>query len=225
MDMRPSESAVTGSGAASFDAELAKAPAAPSPMRTLALVAMSFAVVASCMTLFSIRGDLAYFAAPRAVTRLGDIRSVTPAALSTNTYVAVTGNPMLGQMVEYERAVTGVKYVVFPLAGQRAVFVEMPASMAEDAAHMASREYVGRLVTFGELGTRFATVRGFLAASLGMPVTSESFLIRVGEDPSSATWALGLGILCLIMILTNLALLVRWFRPLPATPSVRISHR
>ena len=40
-------------------------------------------------------------------------------------------------------------------------------------------------------------------------------VVLVGEDPASATWAMALGALCMAIIVVNLLLLVRWFRPLP----------
>ena len=59
----------------------------------------------------------------------------------------------------------------FPLAGQRNVFVQVPADSLRDPRTSANTEFAGRMVTFGELGGRFRVVREFLAQRLAMPVT------------------------------------------------------
>jgi hypothetical protein len=121
---------------------------------------------------------------------------------------------MASQVVRYRRLLSGETFVVFPLAGQRTVFVHMPES--EMSAPRAS--YSGRLVTFGEMGGRLDGVRGFFARELGAPVTTESYVLLVDESPRTAWWALGLSLLCVLFVLVDVWLLVRWFRPLPQAP-------
>ena len=49
---------------------------------------------------------------------------------------------------------------------------------------------------------------------MGMPVTAESFLLMADEPPASYGWALAIAFLCLGVVLLNIWLMLRWFRPL-----------
>ncbi|MBW2464960.1 MAG: hypothetical protein JRH11_25140, partial [Deltaproteobacteria bacterium] len=108
----------------------------------------------------------------------------------------------------------GSMYAVFPLAGQRNVFVQIPIDGPETERSLSQREFSGRLVTFGELGSRFGQVRSYLGSTMDMPVSSESFLLLSDETPTSYYWALFLAGLALLFVLVNIWLMFRWFRPL-----------
>ena len=126
--------------------------------------------------------------------------SVDLGSLEPNTYVRVRGTPMLSRMVRYDRALSGASYAVFPLAGQRQVFVQMPAEALDDPTRAAPGEFSGRLMTFGQLGSRFRAVRKYLAGELGMPVTAESFVVLTDEPPSRYGWAVWVAALCVAVI-------------------------
>jgi hypothetical protein len=121
---------------------------------------------------------------------------------------------MLSRMVRYEHALSGASYAVFPLAGQRQVFVQMPAAAIDDPVRAAPGEFSGRLMTFGQLGGRFRAVRTYLARELGMPVTAESFVVLTEEQPSAYGWSVFVVGLCLAVIALMSGLMLRWFRPL-----------
>lgn len=177
---------------------------------------MAFVVVASIALASSLRFDLAYFFASGRAIDLGDIGRLDPGSLAPNTFVRIAGTPTAAATVRYQRTVTGERYVVFPLAGQRTLYVHMP----EDLARSGRTEFSGRLVTFGQLGSRMRSVQHYLAGPMGMTASSESFLLMVDEPPSSYAWAFGLMLLCVAFIVTNLILVIRWFRPLPAASEV-----
>lgn len=198
------------------DPELVALPAPPRGRRLVAMTVMALTVVASMALLGSLRADVAYFFAPATVTELGDVTHLDPGGLSTNSYVSIEGTPMASGMVRYEEVLGGSGYAVFPLAGQRNVFVRLPLEDAEQGRQMARREFSGRLVSFGELGGRFSSVRDYLGDTMGMPVSSESFLLLADEPPGSYAWALFLAALCALFIVVNVVLMLRWFRPLPA---------
>jgi hypothetical protein len=103
-------------------------------------------------------------------------------------------------------------FAVFPLAGQRQVFVQVPLEALRDPARIGQGEWSGRLLTFGQLGGRFLGVREYLARSMGMPVTAESFVVLAEEPPAAYGWALALSGLCLAMIVLTGLLMLRWFR-------------
>lgn len=193
------------------DPELLALPAPPEGRRIATMSVMALAVVVALGLTSALRHDVAYFFSNATVTEVGDAARLAPATLSSNSFVEVEGTAMASQVVRYRRLLSGETFVVFPLAGQRTVFVHMPES--EMSAPRAS--YSGRLVTFGEMGGRLDGVRGFFARELGAPVTTESYVLLVDESPQTAWWALALSVFCVLFVLVDLWLLVRWFRPLP----------
>ena len=204
-----------GTGTAdAVDPELLDLPAPPRARRLIAMTLMALVVVASMGMLASLRADMSYyFAAPTALD-LGEVTAIQPANLTPNTYVTVRGTPMASNTVHYQRVISGESYAVFPLAGQRNVFVQLPLEDAHQARTMARSEFSGRLVTFGQLGGRFSTIRGYLHETMGMPVSSESFLLLADEAPGTYGWALGLAALCIFFVVLNVGLMIRWFRPI-----------
>lgn len=196
------------------DPELLELPSPPKGRRLATLALMALVVVASAVLALSLRHDLAYFFAPSDTVELGPATEIDPADLTPNTHVTIQGHPMMSRTVRYRRVLTGGEYLVFPLAGQRTIYVH-----AEDMPDTLSRtEFTGRLVTFGQLGARVSAVEGSLAQDLGLPVTDASFLLLADEAPGTYAWALLLALLCGLFIVVNLFLLYRWFRPIePAT--------
>jgi hypothetical protein len=206
-------STVVRTVAPALDPELLALPAPPEGRRNATLVLMAFVVTCSLALIASLRHDLAYFAlsfrgAP--ATELGDVNALDPARLAPNTYVRVEGLPLSAGAVRFRRILSGAEYVVFPLAGQRTVFVSMPAELVETPR----TSWAGRLVTFRQLGGRMAAVERHFAESLGMPVTGESYVLVLDEQPHDALWSVLLALVCLGFIGANAYLIVRWFRPI-----------
>lgn len=195
------------------DPELMALPAPPAGRRLATMAVMALAVVVALGLTTMLRHDVAYFFASSAVVDAGEAATLSPATLTSNSYVQVSGTPMASQVVRYRRLLSGETFVVFPLAGQRTVYVHM----RESELSAPSTSYSGRLVTFGEMGGRLDGVRSFFAQQMGAPVTGESFVLLVGESPPTAWWALALTLLCALFVALDVWLLVRWFRPLPRT--------
>jgi hypothetical protein len=200
------------------DEQLLALPAPPRGRRLVAMACMAATVAAALGLLAQLRLDVAYFLSSDRALDLGNVTSVDLSELGSNVYVRVRGTPMLSRMVRYERALSGVGYAVFPLAGQRQVFVQVPDAAVDDPTRAAQGEFSGRLMTFGELGGRFRAVRQYFAGDLGLPVTAESFVVLAEEPPSAYSWTLGLAALCLAIIALLCALMLRWFRPLRPAP-------
>ena len=199
-----------------MDQELIALPAPPRGRRLVTMTLMALVVAVALLLLGSVRADIGYFFASNEVTDLGEVNAIDPATLNANTYVHIEGAPMASGMVRYSRLFSNTEYAVFPLAGQRTVFVQIPVESDEQVRNLTRREFSGRLVTFGQLGGRFSAVRGYLEDRMEMPVSSESFLIMADEPPGSYAWALGLGAICILFVLLNVFLIWRWFRPLRA---------
>lgn len=198
-----------------LDEELLALPLPSRRRRFVALGSMAAVVVVSVALLVGVRSDIDYFFRPDTATQLGDVLRIDPAQLEPNSFVRLEGTPMAAHTVHYRRVLGGGEYVVFPLAGQRNVYVHVRVGDAEEARALARREFSGRLVTFEQVGGRLDAVRGYMAGRLRLPVTGESFVLLADEPPSRSLWALGVGLLCLVFIAVNLGLSLRWFRRLP----------
>ncbi len=193
-----------------LDPELLELPSPPQGRRTLTLALMALVVVGAAALALSLRHDLAYFLSSSETVELGPAIGVDPSGLTTNTHVSVTGHPMVSRAVRYRRILSGGAYVVFPLAGQRTIYVQV-----EDGPNALARtEFSGRLVTFGELGGRVSTLEEYLAGPMELPVSDASFLVLADEAPGTYAWAALLALLCLLFIAIDVALIVRWFRPI-----------
>jgi hypothetical protein len=208
----PSPAALTDE----LDPELCALPAPPKARRIVAMSVMALTVAASLTLLATLVEDIRYFFAPSIADELGEVTQVEAAALTPNSFVRVQGTPMASGMVHYHRMFSG-SYAVFPLAGQRAIFVQVPLDGADAGRHLARREYAGRLVTFGQLGGRFREVRQYLDGRMEMPVSSETFLLLADESPRAYGWSLPLAGMCVLFVLVNMWLMWRWFRPTRVT--------
>jgi hypothetical protein len=196
------------------DPELLALPLPPRGRRLLSMALMLCVVGVAVGLLAHLRADVAYGFAPNRATELGAIATLDLRTLVPNTFVRIRGTPMLGLTVRYERALSGQFFAVFPLAGQRQVFVQVPLEALRDPARAGRAEWSGRLLTFGQLGGRFRGVRDYLVHSMHLPVTAESFVLLAEEQPVAHGWALALSALCLAIIGFTGVLMARWFRAL-----------
>jgi hypothetical protein len=197
---------------------LAALPAPPKAQRLWAMTMMAGVVAVALGLATNVRSDISYALLPDRAELLGEAVQLNPANLPSNAYVIVRGAPMLSNMVRFESGLFGAtEYVVFPLAGQRNVFVQVSAESLRDPRSASSTEFAGRMVTFGELGGRFRVVRQFLAARMGLPVTAETFLVVADDPPSGHVWSLFFGAFCLAVVGLNVWLFSRWFKPIRRT--------
>jgi hypothetical protein len=196
-----------------LDRELLALPVPPGGRR-LVSASLMFATIAAALGLLgTLRTDLGYFFSEERAVDLGEATAVNVASLASNSFVRVSGTPMASGTVHYQRVIGTETYAIFPLAGQRAIFVSVPTKSLDAEARTARRQWSGRLVTFGQLGGRLAGVRSYLRAQVGMPVTRDSYVLLADEPPGSYGWSLVLAGLCLAFVAVNLALVVSWFRP------------
>ncbi len=203
----------TGAGPEAVDPELLALPAPPQGQRLLSLALLCAVLIGGAALLLHLRADVAYAFGSDHAADIGEATHVPLAELTTNRYVRVRGTPMLAGMVRYERMLSGQVYAIFPLAGQRQIFVQLPVEALQDPARAAQGEFSGRLMTFGQLGGRLRAVREYLAGAMGMPVTSESFVVLAEEPPAAYGWALALAALCATIVALAAWLILRWFRP------------
>lgn len=198
------------------DEELLRLPPPPQHRRILTGATMIAVILASAAMIAFLRADVRYFFAAQQATALGAVTSLDPARVEPDTFVRVHGLPMRADTVRFRRLVSSTTFEVFPLAGQRNVFVQVP--VGEDAP--APGRYEGRLLTFGAAGSRYTEVRRELLR-MGLPVTDESFLLLASETPHDYAWAPLLALLFAVFLGTNLTLLVRMFVPITRLRPVR----
>jgi len=197
------------------DPELLALPAPPPGRRFATMALMALVVVVALALVSTLRSDLAFFFVRDGARDLGDVTTIAASSLTPNTLVTVEGTPLSAGAVRYRRVLTGDSYVVFPLAGQRTVFVHL----TEEAARLPRTVYSGRLVRFADLGGRLSSVREYLASTMDMPVTPDSYVLLVDESPGTYWWAMGLALLAAIFVLLDVMLIVRWFRPVAPAPA------
>jgi len=206
-----------------IDPELLDLPAPAKGRRLATMALMALSVVVALGLLASIRRDVSYFFHPGTPVALGEAVALEPAELEPNSYVTVEGTPMASGTVGYGRILGTGRYRAFPLAGQRNLYVQLPVESDDAARTSARRQFSGRLVTFGDAGGRFGTVRRFLESKMGMPVSGESYLLLADEAPSSYGGSLALVVLVSFAILVNLILFLRLFRPIRARETAKIA--
>jgi len=170
---------------------------------------MAAAVVCAMALLVSMRADMAYAFAKAQPTDLAHVRDIEPSSLNENTFVRVAGLPSVGHSVGFTRGL-GTHYRMFPLAGQRNIYVQVQDTGGES---FVRTEYTGRLVTVGSLGGRYAELARVMSRDAKLPVSGESFLLLADEPPSSYTWTLFVALICAAFVLLDVYFIVRWFRP------------
>lgn len=174
-----------------------------------ALTVMALAVVAAMALVTALRRDIAYAFASDQVVDLGDVQSLQTSALVSNTYARISGMPSVARSVGFSKWL-GAKYRVFPLAGQRVVYVQVQDQGGET---FVRTEFTGRLVSFDDLGSRYAGLRQVMRQEAGLPVTEASYLLLAGDAPGSYWWTWIVGLLCVAFVILDAYFIVRWFKP------------
>lgn len=192
-----------------LDPELLALDAPPQGQRLAALTVMAAAVVAVMALILSLRGDLIYALSRTQPVDLGEVQSLDPSKLASNSYVHVKGIPTVAHAVRFTRGL-GTHYRVFPLAGQRAIYVQIEDTGGES---FVRAEFSGRLVTFNELGGRYSDLARVMQRDAGLPVTSDSFLLLADEQPGAYTWTWMIAVFCAAFVTLDVYFIVRWFRP------------
>ncbi|MDB4976128.1 MAG: hypothetical protein JWN48_4469 [Myxococcaceae bacterium] len=192
-----------------LDPELLAINAPPQVQRVAALTIMAAAVVCAMALLISLRSDMTYVFSRTQPTDLGQVREIEPSTLVANSYVRIRGMPTVGHAIGFTRGF-GTRYRVFPLAGQRTVYVQIEDTGGES---FVRTEYSGRLVTFDGMGGRYAELARVMGRDAKLPVSSESFVLLADEPPSAYTWTLFVALVCAAFVLLDVYFIVRWFKP------------
>jgi hypothetical protein len=170
---------------------------------------MAAAVVAALALVISLLGEMGYALSRSKPVDLGDVRQLEPSALVSNSYVHVKGIPTVARAVRFTRGM-GTPYRIFPLSGQRNVFVQIEDTGGES---FVRSEFSGRLVSFDDLGRRYDDLAKVMQRDTGLPVTGDSFVLLADEQPGDYTWTWFVGLLCVALVMLDAYFIVRWFKP------------
>jgi hypothetical protein len=198
-----------GGAEAQLDPELVALHAPPQAQRFVTLTVMAAAVFAALALLVSLLGDMGYAFARTQPVELGDARKLEMGSLESNSYVHVEGIPTVARAVRFTRGL-GTRYRVFPLAGQRDLYVQIEDTGGES---FVRSEFSGRLVRFEDLGRRYADLAAVMQRDAGLGITNDSFLLLADEQPGDYTWTWLVGLLCVSFVLLDVYFIVRWFKP------------
>jgi hypothetical protein len=187
--------------------------APPQTQRLVTLTVMAAAVVAAMTLVFSLAGEMGYALGRRQPVELGDVRKLAPAELPSNTYVPVTGIPTVARAVRFTKGL-GTTYRIFPLAGQHNFYVQLEDTGGES---FVRSEFSGRLVSFDDLGRRYADLAKVMERDTGAAVTADSFVLLADESPDDYTWTWLVGLFCVSLVMLDAYFIVRWFKPVKWT--------
>jgi hypothetical protein len=169
-----------GGRGGALDPELVVLAPPPQTQRMAALTVMAAAVVALMALAFSLVGDMAYALHAEQPRDLGSATTLDPKSLASNTFVRMSGVPTVARAVQFRQGF-GTVHRVFAPAGQHTVYVRVQERGGES---FVRSEFTGRLVTFGELGPRYAELAKVMQQQ-HMPVSSETGLpLELGHRPA-----------------------------------------
>ena len=69
------------------------------------------------------------------------------------------------------------------------------------------------MVTFDDLGGRYAGLAAVMREQTNLPVNAGSYLLLSDESPSDYTWTWIVGLLCLSFVILDAYFIIRWFKP------------
>jgi hypothetical protein len=196
------------------DPELLALPA-PSQVRKWALTSfMALSTAAAIGLLLMFRADLAFSMAPAEVVDLGAARDLASADVASNRVARVSGTPMMSNTVYFTRLFGNARYAIFPLGGQRSLYVQVELPEGQDVSALAHTAFEGRVVRLSELSGRLGDVPTYMSRQLSLPVDGDSLVLIADERPSSVVWVWLLAAFVLVVIGTNVTMLLRWHRPI-----------
>jgi len=179
-------------GADEFDPELAALPAPSRRGRTTTVALLVLAVVAALAIAASLRREVAYAFAGDSPTPLGDLRSVTDAALRASDNRLVRAEAMLGAAggIRYERPLRDETFRAVPVAGRPDVWVDLQVPPGQENGRWEPpRTLTGRLTRMSASGLRHRELRRAIEDATHERVPPDAWLLADGEEPSNARWS------------------------------------
>jgi len=198
-----------------LDPELASLPRPPRWERTLTVAILVLAALGALAMTFALRRDVAYALSDATPANLGDLRSVTPAAIRTRENRFVRADVLLGAAggIRYERPFVSDSFRALPVAGRTDLWVDVRVPEGQESGRWEPpRAVAGRLVRFGEAGPRHRGLGGAIAQATRERVPEPAWLLVDAEEPASARWVVVLALTLLVFAGWNVAAVARLVR-------------
>ncbi len=179
----------------------------PTPVKRQRPVWVGFvAILLCCYFLWSLLPDLFYFFVHGEPTDMGNGVEFTGTDLPDDSYVTITGirNPSRG--IHLNAAFRDRN--LFQLMGTRLVFIETIVETDKKREGLHEEVFSGRLRRFNSLPYA-QTLADFAAFNFGIEIEDQAVVIQAGEQPKDMWYAALFAGLLLLVILANVALIVR----------------
>lgn len=198
-----------------LDPELLALPDPPRKGRTVTLLVLAAAVVASLAMTFALRRDVAYAFSRSSALEVGELRTASPTTLAESENRQVRAEGMLGAAgsILYERPFTDDTFRALPVAGRNDAWVEVrvPAGK-ENNRWEPPRTFSGRLVRFESAGPRHRGLAQAIETATYAPVPENAWLLVDGDTPASTRGSAALAALFLGFAMWNVLAMIRLVR-------------
>jgi hypothetical protein len=205
-----------------LDPELAGLPGPPRRARSLTVLLLAVAAIASLLATLSLLREVVYALAGDSPAALGDLRSTPGAVLAASENRPVRGEGMLGASggIRYERPFVEDTFRTLPVLGRAEPFdmwVEVRVPPGQESGRWEPpRTFAGRLVRLDAAGPRHRGLRAAIEQATHERVPKNAWLLVDGEDPADARWAILLSLMFLGFVGWNVAATARILRRVKA---------
>jgi hypothetical protein len=175
------------------DPELASLPRSTDRGRLLTLLVLVFGVVAALGMVVALARDATYAFSGAAASALGDLDTVSPAALGAHENRTVSGFGLLGiaGALRYERPLREDTFRALPVLGRSDLWVEVRVPFGKEGGRWEPpRSFVGRLEKLDAGGPSHRGLRDAIEQATHSPLPRDVWLIVDGAHPAQARWSL-----------------------------------
>ena len=176
-----------------LDPELLQLPDPPRRERTLTVVVLAVAALASLAMVFALRRDVAYALRGGTAVDIGDLHKATAEGLAAQENHLVRGEALLGAAggIRYERPFVEDTFRTLPVAGRPDLWVDVRVPAGQESGRWEPpRSFVGRLVRFDAPGPRHRGLAGAIESTSHAQVPAGAWLLVDGEAPEHTRWTL-----------------------------------
>jgi hypothetical protein len=197
------------------DPELANLPRSTDRGRLLTLLVLVFGVVAALGMVVALASDASYAFSGAAACALGDLSTVSPAALGAQENRTVTGVGLLGVAgaLRYERPLREDTFRALPVLGRSDLWVEVRVPVGKEGGRWEPpRSFNGRLEKLDAGGPSHRGLRDAIEQAGHTRLPRDVWLIVDGDHPAQARWSLVLMIAFLSCAAWNAVAIARIVR-------------
>lgn len=175
------------------DPELASLPRPMDRWRSLTLIVLTLGVSAAIAMAVLLARDATYAFSSTHASALGDLGSVSPAALSSHENRTVTADGRLGVTgaLRYERPLQEDTFRALPVLGRSDLWVEVRVPSGKEGGRWEPpRSFTGRLEKLDGGGPSHRGLRDAIEQAMHTRLPPDAWLIVDGDHPGQARWSL-----------------------------------